>query len=70
MLNDEHIVRFYGSRKEGTIQYLFLEYMSGGELFDRIGRCSNLQSLYLLLCYQMAVVEFSLVQIKLVEFIE
>ncbi|XP_071806704.1 serine/threonine-protein kinase Chk1-like [Asterias amurensis] len=36
MLNDEHIVRFYGSRKEGTIQYLFLEYMSGGELFDRI----------------------------------
>ncbi|XP_022101375.1 serine/threonine-protein kinase Chk1-like [Acanthaster planci] len=36
MMNDDHIVRFYGQRKEGSIQYLFLEYMSGGELFDRI----------------------------------
>ncbi|XP_038065828.1 serine/threonine-protein kinase Chk1-like isoform X2 [Patiria miniata] len=36
MMNDDHIVRFYGQRKEGNIQYLFLEYMSGGELFDRI----------------------------------
>lgn len=36
MLNDPHIIKFYGQRKEGTIQYLFLEYASGGELFDRI----------------------------------
>lgn len=37
MLNHENIVKFYGHRREGTIQYLFLEYCSGGELFDRIG---------------------------------
>ena len=37
MLSDPHIIRFYGHRKEGTIQYLFVEYASGGELFDRIG---------------------------------
>nr|XP_020633619.1 serine/threonine-protein kinase Chk1 [Pogona vitticeps] len=36
MLNHENIVKFYGHRREGTIQYLFLEYCSGGELFDRI----------------------------------
>ncbi|XP_059813226.1 serine/threonine-protein kinase Chk1-like [Hypanus sabinus] len=36
MLNHENIVRFYGHRREAHIQYLFLEYCSGGELFDRI----------------------------------
>ncbi|XP_074159976.1 serine/threonine-protein kinase Chk1 isoform X1 [Sminthopsis crassicaudata] len=36
MLNHENIVKFYGHRREGNIQYLFLEYCSGGELFDRI----------------------------------
>ncbi|XP_045411703.1 serine/threonine-protein kinase Chk1 isoform X1 [Lemur catta] len=36
MLNHENVVKFYGHRREGTIQYLFLEYCSGGELFDRI----------------------------------
>ncbi|XP_029462399.1 LOW QUALITY PROTEIN: serine/threonine-protein kinase Chk1 [Rhinatrema bivittatum] len=36
MLNHANIVKFYGHRREGTIQYLFLEYCSGGELFDRI----------------------------------
>lgn len=35
-LNHQNIVRFYGHRVEGTITYLFLEYCSGGELFDRI----------------------------------
>ncbi|XP_055004539.1 serine/threonine-protein kinase Chk1 [Boleophthalmus pectinirostris] len=35
-LNHQNIVRFYGQRHEGTITYLFLEYCSGGELFDRI----------------------------------
>lgn len=37
MLNHENVVKFYGHRREGNIQYLFLEYCSGGELFDRIG---------------------------------
>lgn len=36
MLSDPHIIRFYGQRREENIQYLFLEYASGGELFDRI----------------------------------
>ncbi|KAG8434683.1 hypothetical protein GDO86_012879 [Hymenochirus boettgeri] len=36
MLNHTNIVRFYGHRREGNIQYLFLEYCRGGELFDRI----------------------------------
>lgn len=36
MLNHANIVRFYGQRKEGRTVYLFLEYCSGGELFDQI----------------------------------
>ncbi|XP_002741282.1 serine/threonine-protein kinase Chk1-like [Saccoglossus kowalevskii] len=36
MVEDKSIIKFYGSRKEGNIQYIFLEYASGGELFDRI----------------------------------
>ncbi|NWR62285.1 CHK1 kinase, partial [Bucorvus abyssinicus] len=36
MLNHENVVRFYGHRREGATQFLFLEYCSGGELFDRI----------------------------------
>ena len=38
MLQDVHIIRFYGSRTDGDKQYLFLEYASGGELFDKIGK--------------------------------
>ncbi|KAK3523931.1 hypothetical protein QTP70_016737 [Hemibagrus guttatus] len=36
MLSHPNIVRFYGHRSEGSIHYIFLEYCSGGELFDRI----------------------------------
>ncbi|GAA6232185.1 serine/threonine-protein kinase Chk1 [Lates japonicus] len=35
-LNHPNIVRFFGHRKEGLTVYLFLEYCTGGELFDRI----------------------------------
>ena len=38
MLQDVHVIRFYGQRTEGKKQYLFLECASGGELFDRIGK--------------------------------
>ena len=38
MLQDVHVIRFYGQRSEGSKQYLFLEYAAGGELFDRIGK--------------------------------
>ncbi|KAJ8315946.1 hypothetical protein KUTeg_005960 [Tegillarca granosa] len=37
MVNHETIIKFYGFRKDGKLQYLFLEYACGGELFDRIG---------------------------------
>ncbi|KAK5917974.1 hypothetical protein CgunFtcFv8_002780 [Champsocephalus gunnari] len=36
MLDHANIVRFFGHRKEGPTMYLFLEYCTGGELFDRI----------------------------------
>ncbi|XP_045109196.1 serine/threonine-protein kinase grp-like isoform X1 [Portunus trituberculatus] len=36
MLKNPHIIKFYGSRRENTMQYMFLEYAAGGELFDRI----------------------------------
>lgn len=46
MLTDPHIVRYYGQRREGNVEYIFLEYAAGGELFDRIGEhlCSVLQN--------------------------
>jgi serine/threonine-protein kinase Chk1 len=37
MLTDPHIVRYYGHRSEGSVEYIFLEYISGGELFDKLG---------------------------------
>ncbi len=37
LLDHENVVRCYGSRMERTRQFIFLEYCSGGELFDRIG---------------------------------
>lgn len=38
LLNHEHIIKYFGHRKEGNSQFIFLEYASGGELFDRIGK--------------------------------
>ena len=38
MLQDQHILRFFGNRSHGNIEYIFLEYAAGGELFDRIGK--------------------------------
>ncbi|KAG9333099.1 hypothetical protein JZ751_013523 [Albula glossodonta] len=42
LLSHPNIVRFFGHRREGHTQYLFLEYCSGGELFDRIGERNTL----------------------------
>lgn len=36
MLAHPNIVRFFGHRNESNLQYIFLEYCSGGALFDRI----------------------------------
>lgn len=38
ILQDPHILRYFGKRSQGDIEYIFLEYASGGELFDRIGK--------------------------------
>ena len=45
MLNDPHIIRFYGRRENGNFEFIFLEYASGGELFDRIGIVLKLRKL-------------------------
>lgn len=45
MLTHGNIVRFFGHRKESNLQYIFLEYCSGGALFDRIGKCKLLKCL-------------------------
>jgi serine/threonine-protein kinase Chk1 len=44
MLTDPHIVQYYGHRREGNVEYIFLEYAAGGELFDRIGEYSSQSS--------------------------
>lgn len=36
MLQHQYILRYFGKRTQGTIEYIFLEYAAGGELFDRI----------------------------------
>ncbi|XP_055709978.1 serine/threonine-protein kinase grp isoform X2 [Phlebotomus papatasi] len=36
ILQNPHILRYYGKRSQGSIEYIFLEYAAGGELFDRI----------------------------------
>ena len=38
LLKHPNIVQCYGSRIESEHQFIFLEYCSGGELFDRIGK--------------------------------
>jgi len=37
LLDNVNIIKFYGSRLNDKVQYLFLEYASSGELYDRIG---------------------------------
>jgi serine/threonine protein kinase len=43
MTKHENIIHFFGHRRDNTCEYIFLEYASGGELFDRIGNvgCSE-----------------------------
>nr|XP_012235471.1 PREDICTED: serine/threonine-protein kinase grp [Linepithema humile] len=36
MLSNPNIVQYFGKRSEPNMEYMFLEYASGGELFDRI----------------------------------
>ncbi|CAF5164291.1 unnamed protein product, partial [Rotaria sp. Silwood1] len=36
LFRHENIIRFYGYKQQYSNYYLFLEYASGGELFDKI----------------------------------
>ncbi|KAL0115596.1 hypothetical protein PUN28_010839 [Cardiocondyla obscurior] len=36
MLSNPNIIQYFGKRSESNMEYIFLEYASGGELFDRI----------------------------------
>uniref|UniRef100_A0A182NUD7 non-specific serine/threonine protein kinase n=1 Tax=Anopheles dirus TaxID=7168 RepID=A0A182NUD7_9DIPT len=36
ILQHPNILKFFGKRTQGDIEYIFLEYAAGGELFDRI----------------------------------
>lgn len=38
-LQHTHVLRCFGTRRQNDIEYIFLEYAAGGELFDRIGLC-------------------------------
>lgn len=38
ILQHPHILKFFGKRTQGEVEYIFLEYAAGGELFDRIGK--------------------------------
>lgn len=37
MLDHENIIKYFGRRQEPLKEYIFLEYASGGELFQLIG---------------------------------
>lgn len=37
-LSHPHIVKYFGHRSESSFEYIFLEYASGGELFNKIGK--------------------------------
>lgn len=36
-LSHENIINYYGQRQDQNYVLMFIEYASGGELFDRIG---------------------------------
>jgi serine/threonine protein kinase len=38
ILSHHNILKFFGKRTQGDVEYIFLEYAAGGELFDRIGK--------------------------------
>jgi serine/threonine-protein kinase CHEK1 len=51
ILSHPNILRFFGKRSQGTIEYIFLEYAAGGELFDRIGKNQFFLLVIFILCF-------------------
>uniref|UniRef100_A0A182PPI6 non-specific serine/threonine protein kinase n=1 Tax=Anopheles epiroticus TaxID=199890 RepID=A0A182PPI6_9DIPT len=45
ILQHHNILKFFGKRTQGDIEYIFLEYAAGGELFDRIGKMKGRERL-------------------------
>ena len=41
MLSHINIVKYYGHRRDSSREFIFLEYVTGGELFDKIGKSSH-----------------------------
>lgn len=37
VLDHPNVIKYFGRRQEPTKEYIFLEYASGGELFQLIG---------------------------------
>ena len=46
MLSNPYIIQYFGQRSEANMEYIFLEYASGGELFDRIGKYFKILDLH------------------------
>lgn len=44
-LKHPNIVKYFGHRHTTDFYYIFLEYASGGELFDQIGKLFNIHIL-------------------------
>lgn len=57
ILTHPNILKFFGKRTQGTIEYIFLEYASGGELFDRIGTklMGNTSFRFLKVCFSFCI---------------
>lgn len=63
-LQHENIIRCYGHKRENNTEYIFLEYASGGELFDRIGTWKSIvqkRISYILLNLQVLISIFTFV---------
>lgn len=52
ILNHPNILKFFGKRTQGSIEYIFLEYAAGGELFDRIGKSKRASSINMLIVHK------------------
>lgn len=57
LLHHPHILKFFGKRTQGTIEYIFLEYAAGGELFDRIGKSMNFKFIHYFVTHSLLYIE-------------
>ena len=36
VMSHKNVIQFFGNRRDGKVEFIFLEFATGGELFDRI----------------------------------